>query len=104
MREIAHAPIHHRPCARHPIGAGPAAAQRYEALTTDTERLQQLFDAIRDLIDKVDRARARAADPRFVRDARSVLGRYDNPWRVPLVVENFRDDHFTRNPGRGCSR
>jgi len=36
---------------------GPAAAQRYEALTTDTERLQQLVDEIRDLVDEVDRAR-----------------------------------------------
>ena len=77
-------------------GAGPAAAQRYEALTTDTERLQQLVDEIRDLIDEVDRARA--ADPRFVRDVRSVLGRYDNPWRVPLVAEDFRNGDFTRNP------
>ena len=74
--------------------AGPAAAQRYEALTTDTERLQQLVDEIRGLIDEV----ARAADPRFVRDVRSVLGRYDNFWRVSLVVENFRDGDFTRNP------
>lgn len=75
-------------------GAGPAAAQRYEPLTTDTERLQQLVDEIRDLIDEVDRA----ADPRFVRDARSVLGRYDNPWRIPLAAKDFRAGDFTRNP------
>lgn len=33
-----------------------------------------------------------------MRDVRSVLGRYDNPWRVPLVAEDFRDGDFTRNP------
>ena len=76
--------------------AGPAAAQRYEALTTDIERLEQHVDEIRDLIDEVDRARA--ADPRFVRDARSVLRRYDNPWRVPLAAKDFRDGDFPRNP------
>lgn len=77
-------------------GGGPAWAQRYEALTSDSERLQQLVDEIRDLIDEVERARA--ADARFVRDVRAVLGRYDNPWRVPLVAEDFRDGDFTRNP------
>ena len=77
-------------------GGGSAWAQRYEPLTTNADRLQQLVDEIRDLLDEVESARA--ADPRFVRDVRSVLGRYDNPWRVALVAEDFSDGDFTRNP------
>lgn len=48
------------------------------------------------LIDEAERARA--ADPRFIRDLRSLVRRHGNPWQVSLLNETFSDGDFTRNP------
>jgi hypothetical protein len=44
------------------------------------------------------RPNARAADPSFLRDLKDIARRYDTPWRVDLVNENFSDGDFTSNP------
>jgi hypothetical protein len=48
------------------------------------------------MIDEAERARA--ADPRFIWDLRSLVRRYSNPWQVSLLNETFADGDFTRNP------
>ncbi|MDA1057580.1 MAG: hypothetical protein O3C65_02745 [Proteobacteria bacterium] len=55
-----------------------------------------MIDELRRLTDDADRARA--ADPVFLRDLRSLAARYDNPWRQRLVEDDFRDGEFAANP------
>jgi peptidoglycan hydrolase-like protein with peptidoglycan-binding domain len=42
--------------------------------------------------------RNRRADRRILEDLRTLLGRYDWPWRKLIVEDNFRDGNYTRNP------
>jgi hypothetical protein len=60
------------------------------------DRSQELIDALNKLIDEADRARA--ADPRFLRDLRDLANRYDRPWRVTLLHDDFRDGDIAKNP------
>lgn len=54
---------------------------------------------LKDLQKMIDEAeRARAADPRFIKDLRSLVRRYGNPWQVSLLKETFSDGDYTRNP------
>lgn len=47
----------------------------------------------------IDDGEARgAAGPRLIGDLRELLGRYDWPWRVDVVTDDFRDGDYTRNP------
>ncbi|MEE8516426.1 MAG: hypothetical protein V3T02_07295 [Alphaproteobacteria bacterium] len=60
------------------------------------DRSQQLVDRLRDLIK--DAERARAADPRFLGDLRALARTYDQPWRVELLNDDFRDGDYWNNP------
>ena len=47
----------------------------------------------------VDEAeRARAADPRLLRDLRDLARRFERPWRVSVLADDFSDGDFTANP------
>ena len=76
------------------------AQERYGAWggdgTSAEGKTQGLVDELRGLIDEADRARA--ADPRFLRDLRQILRRYDYPWGARLIEEDFRDGDYTGNP------
>ena len=76
--------------------AASAQAQTYDPLRRETDRTQEMIDELNTLIDAAERSRA--ADRRFVRDLRSVLRRFDNPWQVRLITEDFRDGNFQSNP------
>ena len=90
--------------------AGSAAAQqsRYSrdfraapdtapaAGETDLDALQRLVEELTRLIDEADRARA--ADPTFLRDLRSVVQRYSWPWRTVVLFDDFADGNITENP------
>lgn len=76
--------------------AAAAQAQNYDPLRPENDRTQALIDELNTLIDAAERSRA--ADRIFLRDLRSVLGRFDNPWQVRLLSEDFRDGDFRNNP------
>lgn len=92
------------------IFAGQAAAQqqpRYSSGWNNPDRtapvqpqvnaeIRKLTDELKALIE--DAERARAADPRFLRDLRSLARRYAWPWRRQVLSDNFSDGDWTRNP------
>lgn len=75
-------------------GAGYGSWQPAQDAAGDTVRT--LVDELRSMVDEAERARA--ADPRFIRDLRDLVSRHDRPWRVSLLKDDFRDGDFTRNP------
>ncbi|MDF1721923.1 MAG: hypothetical protein P1U65_14725 [Minwuia sp.] len=56
----------------------------------------KLLDDLRTLVDEAEKARA--ADPRFIRDLRSLMERHDQPKFELLVKDTFEDGDFTRVP------
>jgi len=60
------------------------------------ERVQALIDELTRLVDEADRARA--ADPRFLRDLRALIRTYDWPWGVELLSEDFTDGRVAQTP------
>jgi hypothetical protein len=70
-----------------PYGPQPSAGN---------EQVQKLVDELRALTEEADRNRA--ADPRFLRSLKGLARRYDYPWRVRLVSDDFRDGDYTANP------
>lgn len=68
-------------------GPGPSAGN---------EQVQKLVDELRALTEEADRNRA--ADPRFLRDLKGLARRYDYPWRVRLIFDDFRDGDYVNNP------
>lgn len=78
------------------LATAGAQAQNYDPLRPEAGRTQEMIDELNTLIDAADRSRA--ADRRFIRDLRSVLRRFDNPWQVRLITEDFRDGNFQSNP------
>jgi len=62
----------------------------------DDTGTQPLIDELTTLIDEADQARA--ADRRFISDLRDILARYDWPWRVEVLREDFTDGHVSSDP------
>ena len=77
------------------VAAG-AQAQNYDPIRDETGKTQELIEELNTLVDAAERSRA--ADRRFIRDLRNVLRRFDNPWQVRLLTEDFRDGDFQSNP------
>ncbi len=83
-------------------GSAWAAEQRYSAWPDPSRdapgdnRLQELIDALGALVDEAERARA--ADPRLLRDLRDLARRFERPWRVSVLSDDFADGDFTANP------
>ena len=79
-----------------------AAEQRYSAWPDPSragpgdDRVQELIDALGALVDEAERARA--ADPRLLRDLRDLARRFERPWRVSVLADDFSDGDFTANP------
>lgn len=80
------------------LSAVPTAAQdpRYAPWPDQADRLQKLIDELRPLIERS--RRTRVADPLFLDDLEAVLARYETPWTVPLLFDDFRDGDYTRDP------
>lgn len=66
------------------------------ATSTTNDRIQQLLERLRSLVDEADKARA--ADRRFLRDLRDLIRAYDWPWRVELLSEDFTDARVAATP------
>jgi len=62
----------------------------------DDESLQRLLEELESLVDEADRARA--ADPRFLSDLRRLVGRYQWPWQVDVIDEDFTDGGVRPEP------
>jgi len=73
----------------------PAAAtdSRYGPIGGDSGEMAR---ELRGLIDEAEKARA--ADPRFLRDLRDLADRYDRPPLTDVLFDDFSDGDFTRNP------
>lgn len=88
--------------------AGAAAAQqsRYSSDWSDPDRraqrhsddsdVQKLAKELRALVEEAERARA--ADPRFLRDLRKLARRYGRSARRRIFRDDFSDGDWTRNP------
>lgn len=74
-----------------------AEAQTSRYSTVDrSDRLQEMVDQLRTLIDEADRARA--ADRRFIGDLRDLVQTYDWPWNTQIFFDDFRDGDFVNAP------
>lgn len=60
------------------------------------DETRELVDELRQLVDKADKARA--ADPKFIKDLRKLASRYDKPQFKTLFSDDFSDNNYTRNP------
>ncbi len=69
-----------------PVFAGPALAQ------SSGGEMRKLLGELNTQLDKGEKERL--ADPWFLRDLRDIVSKYDNPWRKPLLS----DDFSTRGP------
>lgn len=91
------------------LAAGPAVAQdsRYSsnwgtppsqatAQSGGETAAQRLVDELNRLVDEAEKARA--ADPVFLRDLRDLARRYDWPWSVRVLSDDWSDGDATRNP------
>lgn len=67
----------------------------WEATPAD-QKSQALVDNLRTLVDDADKRRS--ASPTFLDDLRKLAQRYDQPWRVELLYDDFGDGNYTANP------
>lgn len=58
--------------------------------------LQAMVDQLRAITDQAKRDRS--GDYRLLQQLGDLAGRYDRPWRVSLLEDNFADGDFTANP------
>jgi len=59
-------------------------------------RMQELVDQLKGVIRKAERNRT--ADLQLLQELRDLTRRYDWPWRVELLYDDFRDGDYTDNP------
>ncbi len=60
------------------------------------KRTLELVDHLKELIQTAEKDRR--SDPWLVRQLRETVRRYDWPWRVSLLHDDFRDGDFSHNP------
>jgi len=73
-----------------------AAESEYSTWGDDNGPSDDLVNRLNELIDEAEKARA--ADPRFLRDLREALESHDQPFQQELLFDNFRDGDFNKNP------
>ena len=59
-------------------------------------RTQELVDRLKEVIREVEQDRR--SNPSVARQLRDLVRRYDWPWRVSLLFDDFRDGDFTYDP------
>lgn len=60
------------------------------------DRTQELVDQLKDLIRASEQDRR--SNPAMTKQLRELVNRYDWPWRVSLLFDDFRDGDYTYNP------
>lgn len=79
------------------ISAGHAQDGDYGDWTNrDQNTVDAMVEDLKVLIEKAERANA--AHPRFLKDLQELVDRYDNPWPLALVREDFGDGEYHRDP------
>lgn len=58
--------------------------------------LQTFIDRLNRLVDEAEKARA--ADPRFLRDLRDLANGFDRPWKNRVISDAFTDGNYTSGP------
>jgi len=58
-------------------------------------RTLELVDQLKDVIQKAEKTRT---DPALMQQLRDLVRRYDWPWRVALLYDDFHDGDYTANP------
>ena len=59
-------------------------------------RTQELVDRLHEIIGQAERERS--ANPRLIRQLSDLVSRYDWPWRVTVIDDDFRDGNLTVDP------
>lgn len=67
-----------------------------DRLPAETTRTQELVDQLKEVIQKAERDRR--SDPATIQRLRDLVRRYDWPWKVSLLHDDFRDGDYTVNP------
>lgn len=75
-----------------PVFSAGAQVNRTPAGET---RTLELVDQLKDVIQKAEKSRT---DPVLMQQLRDLVRRYDWPWRVALLYDDFRDGDYTANP------
>jgi len=75
-----------------PVFSAGAQVDRTPAGET---RTLELVDQLKDVIQKAEKSRT---DPALMQQLRDLVRRYDWPWRVALLYDDFRDGDYTANP------
>lgn len=72
-----------------------SARAQVDRTPTGETRTLELVDQLKDVIQKAEKSRT---DPALMQQLRDLVRRYDWPWRVALLYDDFRDGDYTANP------
>jgi len=73
----------------------PAQAQS-DPVSAGEGRIQELVERLKDLIRAAEQDRR--SNPAVTQQLRELVRRYDWPWKVSLLYDDFRDGDYTYNP------
>jgi len=72
-----------------------SAGAQVDRTPTGETRTLELVDQLKDVIQKAEKGRT---DQALMQQLRDLVRRYDWPWRVALLFDDFRDGDYTTNP------
>lgn len=73
-----------------------SAGAQVDRAPAGEDRTLELVDQLKDVIQKAERGRT--SDRGLIQQLRDLVRRYDWPWRVALLYDDFRDGDYTANP------
>jgi hypothetical protein len=72
-----------------------SAGAQVDRKPAEETRTLELVDQLKDVIQKAEKTRT---DPSLMQQLRDLVRRYDWPWRVALLYDDFHDGDYTANP------
>ena len=79
----------------------PVGAQ-VERRSPEDSRTLELVDQLKEIIQKAEKSRS--INPAILNQLRDLVNRYDWPWRVKLLFDDFSDGDYILNPAWSVSR